>query len=208
MNEFTLRGRSFIYEDHPYNATRVNERAVEVPVGIYLADRAYGSSKSVLEVGAVLPHYLAQWKHDCIDKDEKYPGVLNKNVLTWENKKKYSLILSISTLDHLASAEDVLQAVANMKFWLKRDGLLLITLPYGQPKSVGGGPWLDSLVNEDALDMTEVWRMDKTDRKGHLWTEVFSGAPGLLAYNGNTPYANTVFFLLYGAVDKWWGEGD
>lgn len=70
-----------------YNGTRLNERAVEVAVGLALLGQATDGECSVLEVGAVLPHYRAGWPadgHTVIDLHEEYPGVINADVLTWE----------------------------------------------------------------------------------------------------------------------------
>lgn len=190
---------SFLGQVHPYladsyNGTRFNERAVEVPVALYLLNHA----AHVLEVGAVLPHYLPGWPlpdHVVVDLYEKYPGVINDDVLSWEPYDTFDLIVSISTLDHLLSAEDVCLAVERMKSWLAPGGTMLITLPHGQPSSVGGGPWLDELVEEGTLGMAQV-RMDKVDAMRHLWAEVMPPAEKL-AYNGRSAFANTVTFLIH-----------
>lgn len=191
---FCFQGREYAYLDHAYNGTRINERAVEVPIALYLLSKA----KHALEVGAVLPHYLADWPrdaHEVIDLHERYPGVINADVLTYEAQGKYDLILCISTLDHLHNAAQVRGAVARMKSWLCEDGLLFVTLPHGQPSEVGGGPWLDQLVQSGALYM-EICRMDKIDAEQHMWAErALTAAP--LAYHGPSSFANTVYFLSY-----------
>lgn len=84
---FELSGRPFAYERSYYNSTPICERAVEVPVGLALLGQATDGDASVLEVGAVLPHYRAGWPadgHTAIDLHEVYPGVINADVLTWE----------------------------------------------------------------------------------------------------------------------------
>jgi SAM-dependent methyltransferase len=205
---FILAGRCFEYAVSDYNGTRFNERAVEVPVGLALLGQASNGECSVLEVGAVLPHYRAGWPqdgHTVIDLHEVYPGVTNADVLTWEPNNSFDLIISISTLDHLHDYEELIDALRRLRRWLAPGGLLYITLPFGQPSWVGGGEWLDRfLLGEN--DAKVVWRMDKIDSLHHLWVQVdlldLDDAP--LAYHGRSPAANTVYMLLWGDVRSWW----
>jgi hypothetical protein len=46
--------------------------------------------------------------------------------------------------------------------------------------------------------------MDKTDPVRHLWEQIEDDRPPL-AYNGQSPAANTVYMLLWGDVGRWWG---
>lgn len=191
-DEFCFRNCLFPYFDHPYNGTRINERTVEVPIALHILSRA----KNALEVGAVTPHYLEDWKHEVVDLHEEYPGVVNQDILDYEPiNKPFDLIFSISTLDHLQDQEQVCRAILRMKSWLDVDGVLFVTLPYGQPPEVGGGPWLDELVLSCKLGM-HVSRMDKINSKKHLWAEQELYADPL-EYNGRSNFANTVYFLSY-----------
>lgn len=200
MARFKFQGGEFSYLHHLYNGTRINERAVEVPLALHL----YGKSERTLEVGAVLPHYLLGWPqdaHEVIDLHERYPGVINADVLRYEPQDQYDLVLSVSTLDHLKSAEEVRTAVKRMKQWLQPDGLLFITLPHGQPPSIGGGPWLDKLVQEDALEMSATWRMDKVQPQFHLWEErSLQDEPR--PYHGASRFANTVYLLAFSQHER------
>ncbi len=218
---FDLAGRCFEYAVSDYNGTSRNERAVEVAVGLALLGQATDGEASVLEVGAVLPHYRAGWPadgHTVIDLHEEYPGVTNANVLTWKPSQQYDLIISISTLDHLQSHDEFLTALERLTSWLAPGGLLYVTLPYGQPAWVGGGKWIDQFLNmaaagywlmsvylgERIIPGPEViWRMDKVDPIRHLWAQAdLDDAP--LAYHGRSPAANTVYMLLWGDVEGWW----
>jgi hypothetical protein len=208
---FILQGKSFDYFDHPYNCTRVNERAVEVAVGLALAQQAGNPLVgAILEVGAVLPHYRPGWPcdgHTCIDLMEAYPGVIQADVLTWQPAGVFDLILCISTLDHLQNADEVYTALARMQGWLAPGGLMVVTLPYGQPQTVGGGEWLDRLLLDVLrFEATACWRMDKIDVYQHLWIDTDPYGHDGRAYNGLSRYANTVYLLLWGAVEKWWGN--
>lgn len=207
-NCFTLAGRSLPYADSDYNCTRVNERAVEVPVALALLCHARGFGGSILEVGAVLPHYRAGWPcdgHVCVDLFEPYPNVINADVLTWEplGAQQFDLVICISTLDHLRDEQEFCVALERLKAWRKPDGLLFVTLPYGQPAWIGGGKWLEQLMDSRALQADVTWRMDKSRPLAHGWEQVNIDQPQR-AYNHPTAYANTVYMYLWGEVEQWW----
>lgn len=192
---FRYEGRVYPYLDAKYNGTRINERAVEVPVALDLLNDAVRT----LEVGAVLPHYLPDWPehgHEVVDLHEECPGVTNADVLEYAPSRSYDLVLCISTLDHLRDADEVERAVKQMRSWLSAGGRLFATIPAGQPAGVGGGPWLDDLVLSGGLG-AEVKRMDKVDPARHLWAECPPSEPPL-PYHGPSHFANTVYFL------EWW----
>jgi len=48
----------------------------------------------------VLSHYFAV-KHDIVDKYEIAPSVVNEDLVNFKPGKKYDLIVSISTLEHV-----------------------------------------------------------------------------------------------------------
>lgn len=229
METFTLQGQALAYVDEVYNNTRLNERCVEVAVALHLIAKA----ASVLEVGCVMPHYLpnlslvapaaspdgagvpaggtggANDAYTVVDLYEQFEGVINEDVLTYQPERLYDLVLCISTLDHLHSPGEVLAAIRRMKGWRTLGGLLLVTLPFGQPAWIGGGPWLDALLGSRfQMGASALWRMDKIDPWHHLWEEVaiFPDHPPGRAYNGVTAWANSVYFLLYGDVEQWWSK--
>ena len=190
---FGYKGRVYPYIDDAYNGTRANERAVEVPIALSYRNQA----QRVLEIGAVLPHYIPGWpagRHDCIDLHEEYPGVVNADVLTYKPKGHYDLIICISTLDHLLNSHDVKTAVSRLLSWLRRGGLLFATVPANQPPEVGGGAWLDALVLSGDLG-ADITRMDKMSPFQNGWQErPLHGSPSL-AYNRPTPQANTLYLM-------------
>lgn len=205
---FTLQGQEMEYVDEAYNGTRINERAVEVAVAKHLMAKA----ESVLEVGCVTPHYLPglpNENHVVVDLHEQFPGVINADVLTYVPDRKVELVMAISTLDHLHSPTEVLTALSRMRNWRRVGGLLLVTLPFGQPSWIGGGPWLDALLTSRfQMGASALWRMDKVDPMQHCWEEVsiFPVHPAGRAYNGASMWANSVYFLMFGDVQRWWNK--
>lgn len=187
MLTFTYSGQKFEYFDHPYNSTRLNERAVEMPI---ILDRCgMYDAEDVLEVGAVLPHYIQDWfrgpQHTVIDKHEQGNGIITADVLTWEPEDRYELIICISTLEHLGGQAQAEQALDRLYSWLTSTGQVLITLPHWFDAPWVTPEWIGSM----GLVAT---RFDKTDPKKHLWKQKpLDLAP--LAYDGRSKWANTVY---------------
>lgn len=131
---FTFNKNSYDYFHHEYNQTWSNERAVEIP--IILRRLENNSGKNILEIGNVLSHYI-NIKHQIVDKYEKGRNVVNKDVTNFHSNEKYDLIISISTLEHIGWDEEpkepgkILQAISNLKRYLTRRGIMIVTLPLG-----------------------------------------------------------------------------
>jgi hypothetical protein len=187
---FNYRGHSFEYWDHPYNDTRLNERAVEVPIALSVLR---GDELDTLEIGAVLPHYL-DWdnpqypRHTVVDLYEQYPGVINADVLQWEPPRLYQRIISISTLEHLDDTLRFYAAVTRLQSWLEIGGTLLITVPHGQIGSL----WMDA--ETVGREMPLVTRLDKA--QPHEWHEA-DLATQALDYGHPLRWANSVYIAEY-----------
>jgi len=131
---FTFQGREYRYLYHPYNLTWRNERSVEVPIALELLRSHNG--QAVLEVGNVLSHYI-DTDHDVLDKYESAPGVMNADAVEFDPGRKYGLILSISTLEHIGLDEQPrdpdkpLAAIRNLAGLLAPGGRLVATVPCG-----------------------------------------------------------------------------
>lgn len=131
---FTFNGRDYHYFYYPYNLAWRNERAVEVPIALGFLEAH--RRQAILEVGNVLSHYL-EIDHDILDKYETAPGVINEDAVDFETDRKYDLIISISTLEHIGwdetprHAEKTLAAVNNMVGLLASRGELVATAPLG-----------------------------------------------------------------------------
>lgn len=134
VERFSFNGKSYRYFCHPYNTTWRNERRVEVPV--VWTEVVKNQGKQILELGNVLSHYFT-FDHDVVDKYEQAPSVINKDILKYRPSKKYDLIVSISTLEHIGWEEEkrepdkTARTVQHLTKLLKPHGTLIITFPIG-----------------------------------------------------------------------------
>jgi len=150
---FVYNGHDVEYFEHPYNRTWVNERTVEVPVIWELMRRH--SPSDVLEIGNVISHYF-QFGHTVVDKYEKGRGTIQQDVVDLALPKRYPLIVTISTLEHVGWDETPRtpgkhrQALDALKRHLTPGGLLVATLP------IGYNPDLDKDLFEGSLGFDEV----------------------------------------------------
>jgi SAM-dependent methyltransferase len=151
LRTFTFAGRTYSYFCHRYNNTWRNERAVEVPIIRALLEENRG--KRVLEVGDVLSHYIPVG-HDVLDKYDGNDRVIRQDVAEYRTPKKYDLIVSISTLEHVGWDESprdpqkVQRAIANLKSMLAPGGQIVATVPLGY------NPALDSIIRDGELPFT------------------------------------------------------
>lgn len=143
---FVFKNKKYKYFNHMHHRTWMTERAIEIPIII----GAINSSKgSFLEIGNVLRHYV-DITHDVVDKYEKANNVINEDVATYTSKKKYDLIVSISTIEHVGwdekkSEDKIPKSINNLKKLLKKDGRIVITVP------INYNPWLDKLLEKGDL---------------------------------------------------------
>lgn len=165
---FTFRGHSYRYFWHRYNATWRNERAIEVPIArSFLAGV---SPDDVLEIGNVLSHY-GPVSHGVVDKYEQTEGVRNEDVCDFRTNKRYELILSISTLEHVGWDEEprdetkVLRAIENVCGLLAPEGKLVVTIP------VGYNPAIDHMIEQGRISFTERTYLKRNPRRNQ-WHEV------------------------------------
>lgn len=128
-SHFTFNNQHLSYFCHFYNQTWMNERCIEIP----LVMNFIKPGLEILEVGRVLDHYI-QFPHDCVDKFEK--GAQNIDVVDFKTTKRYDLIVTISTLEHVGwdenrNPEKIHTAIQVLKSHLKPGGKLIATLPSG-----------------------------------------------------------------------------
>ncbi len=165
---FTFQGKTYTELWHRYNATWRNERAVEVPIIREMVSRAGGAA--ILEVGNVLSHYGAV-HHQVLDKYEKTPGVINEDVCAFHPPRKYDLIVSISTLEHVGWDEEpreprkVLDAFNNLRSLCAPGGRIVVTLP------LGSNPFLDNLIREGKIEFTKQFYLERIS-PANEWREV------------------------------------
>ncbi|MEE9378712.1 MAG: hypothetical protein V3V33_11840, partial [Candidatus Lokiarchaeia archaeon] len=157
-SRFKLNNKIYPYFYHNYNFTWRAERAVEIPIIIEILKRNKG--KRILEIGNVLSHYFSH-KHDILDKYEKGEGVINEDIVNFYPKKKYDLIISISTLEHVGWHEaikeplKILNAIEHLKSYLTNKGEFVFTIPIGE------NPFLDNLLKENKIKFSEKYCLKK-----------------------------------------------
>lgn len=109
---FTHRGHQYPYMNHAFNYAWLNERAVEVPIVQKVVNDC--EAGRILEVGNVISHYSGMMYRvptDIIDKYEINEAteeiVVNADIVNYSPAKRYKLIVSISTLEHVGYDEQV-----------------------------------------------------------------------------------------------------
>lgn len=118
----------FLYDRQVYNYVYfregnvfANEKTIELPI----FKRAVENGGSVLEIGNTLKRYYPSLKHIVLDKTCKGKGIINKDIFEFQPKKKYDLIIAISTI---LDPDILLPAIESMKLLGKR---VLISIPLG-----------------------------------------------------------------------------
>jgi len=185
---FTFRGKNYPYVYHIYNNTWMNERSVEISLAFDLMKKY--ENKKILEIGNVTSNYF-NIPHDVVDKYEKGHGVINEDVVNFQSSKKYDLVISISTLEHVGwdekprDDEKIPKALGNLRNLLKSDGVMMVTLPFGYNQV------LNEHLNQGTIQFNEQYyllRTEKNSWREASWDEVkettfgnpYSGANGLI----------------------------
>jgi len=192
---FTFQGETYSYFYHKYNKTWRNERAVEVPIIWEIVKKHQG--KRILEVGNVLSHYFSV-SHDIIDKYEKADSVINQDVVDFQPNKKYDLIVSISTLEHVGWDEEprdpmkILRAIQNLENLFASETKIVVTLPLGYNTK------MDKLLKEGKIHFSEQYCLKRISRDNR-WIEVNWNDIREAKYGSPFPSANG---LIIGIIEK------
>lgn len=185
---FTFQKRQYIYFYHRYNVTWKNERSVEIPL-VYSIVKTF-TSKKILEVGNVLSHYF-DTSHDVLDKYEQGNKIYNQDVTTFQTKKKYNLIVSISTLEHVGWDEKprermkFLKAIKHLKTFLTPNGILLFTVPLKYNKDI------DFLLMTNRLRPIKKYFLKRISQDNR-WVEVPWEKVKNVHYNKKYPHAEGI----------------
>ncbi len=111
------------------------ERAVEIALG-HRALRSF-APEDVLEVGNVMPLAGAAAGHTVLDKYEAGAGVINEDIVGFSPQRRFQLVLSLSTLEHVGwdevprDPEKAGVALKMMSGLVADGGALLVTIPVG-----------------------------------------------------------------------------
>jgi hypothetical protein len=189
---FMFKGETYNYFNHWYNTTWNDERAVEIPILCkYVSEN---NENNILEIGNVLKHY-SNTNHDIVDKYEKGKGVTNEDVVNFQTSKRYTLIVSISTLEHVGwdetprNPEKIFKALNNLKNLLLPGGKLVVTIP------IGHNPVLDKYLKDGKIKFTENYYLKRIS-KSNKWIELNSGFTNA-KFNYPFPAANVIFIGIY-----------
>jgi len=191
--KFRFNGIEYEYFDHQYNETKKKERAVEIPIAWDVVQRYQG--KSILEVGNVLGHYFSI-QHEVLDKYEISPGVINEDVTVFNPSKKYDLIMSISTLEHVGWEETpqdtskIFPALNNLKTLLADGGELFMTIGLGQNND------LDQFIIDGKIKFNKKFYMKRPEN--FVWIETDENIMSNRLYNSPYCSANQLFIgIIY-----------
>lgn len=167
---FTFQNKVYNYFYHPYNVTWMSERSVEIPIVWDIVQRH--KYKKILELGNVLSHYF-RVNHEIVDKHEPGSGVANQDIVDFQPHKKYDLMVSISTLEHIGWDETIgyvreprkiTRALWQLKKHLAVNGKMIVTFP------VGYNHELDAMVKNGTIPFTKVCCLKRTTADNE-WTE-------------------------------------
>ncbi len=134
---FLYKGKKIPYFYGRYQKTWINERSIEIPIGIEWLRQHKG--ERILEVGDTLRNYI-KVDHEVLDKFSKEKGIINEDIVDFSPQKKYDLIVSISTIEHVGiedSEKDLRKAQTAIKkiySLLNKKGSAIITIPLGHHK--------------------------------------------------------------------------
>jgi len=185
---FVLAGREYGYEVRAYNQTWANERAVELALALDALRRH--ASGDVLELGNVLGHYVER-RHDVVDKYERAPGVINCDVLDFHPGRRYSFVVSVSTLEHVGFEEEVAdpgkpaRVVDHLSRLLASGGEMLFTFPLGYNSA------LDEQVRAGSLPFSELSYMRRIS-SDNRWVEADGKELREVRYGEPYPSANAL----------------
>ena len=193
---FVLDGKRFSYFYHPHGS-RANERCVEVPIGLSYLERY--KPCDVLEVGNVISMYQPVF-HNVLDKYDEQMGVVNEDVATFDTVKRFKLIFSISTLEHVgydewvgksfSTPDKVLDSVDNLKRLLADDGLLVVTMPIGYRNS------LDERIFGNRFGFSSMFFLKRVSWSNR-WVEISDKEAGNIRFDSPFPKANGLFVGVY-----------
>ena len=194
---FILDGKQYHYFINLYNSV-TGERVIEIPFAKEFVLR--NRDKSILEFGNVLSHYF-EVNYEIVDKYEIGPHIINVDIIDFNTVRKYDLIISVSTLEHVGFDELLKEAGKSKKAILKimdllnSNGTAVITVPFGY------NPEIDAIIINNEINFTKKYFLKRVSRL-NLWKETTMEDALKYKYGQKYPNANSVAFLLYTKNEK------
>lgn len=189
IRTFTFNGEKYRYYTDKYNYTWRNERSIEVPLIYNIIKRC--NNKKILEIGNVLSHYY-KVSHDILDKYEVVDNVINEDVVLYK-RKKYDLIIAISTFEHVGWDEKprernkIIKAIANLKSILNSNGKIIFTVPLGY------NPDINRIIKNKEIQFSEVTFMKRVS-KINTWSQASYDEVKNAKYN--SPFNNSNAIMI------------
>lgn len=196
--KFKFQNQKYDYFHHPYNTG--GERTVEVPIIWKAVEEYMASKKSILEVGNVLSHYFPVF-HTVVDKYEPGEGVINEDIVNYNPSKKYDLIVSISTLEHVGwdeeprEPEKILRAIERLEDFLADGGKMIVTLPLGYNSE------MDKYLREGKISFSRIYFMKRVTRSNKWIEKRYKGVPDA-EYGKPFPFANVILICVFEREQK------
>jgi SAM-dependent methyltransferase len=190
---FLFQGKKYHYIFHRYCTTWKNERCAILPIAFDIIKEYQNRGKNVLEIGNVTSH-LYPIVHDVVDKYEIADGVINEDVVNFQPPRRYDLIFSIVTMQHVGlhespqDATKILKAMENLKKILSPDGIILIIHGLGENKE------MDELLKNGQLVFNERFYLKKVSK--YKWIEAKWDDVKDLPYDYSVPTATAVLIGL------------
>lgn len=165
----------------------ITERAIEVPVG-----RKWAENKiNLIEIGAVLPSYYNDIKHDVVDPfDEKANIKKYLHEVDINNKN----VLSLSTVEHIglddygSSYINENGAIESIQRILSESNSCLISVP------IGYNPKMDDWIRTNHSNMN-TFAYQKTSQNPLIWNYESPAVNFNFQYNAPFLFANMVLFI-------------
>jgi hypothetical protein len=174
---FEYDHRKLHYFIAAHNTTFKNERTVEIPIILDSMDKYKGTD--ILEIGNVISHYFKS-DHVIVDKYESGHNILNYDILDYSPGRKFDLIVSISTFEHIGYDEFnrygekgtaakspalVINAIEHTKSLLSETGTFIFTVP------LGFNDFLDDNIKQKKLNITEFHFMKRVSESNE-WEQI------------------------------------
>lgn len=162
---YSFQGKKYHYFYKP--ETWYNERTVEIPIVMEIVSQ--NEKKNILEIGNVLSNYC-QIKHDVVDKYDVSENVINQDIAEFSSFKKYDLVVSISTLEHVGFDEfpkdplKIVKTLENLFRLISEQGKIFFTWPLGYNKT------MDSVLAENGSIFTNQFYLKRISF--HEWKEI------------------------------------